>query len=209
VPTIRSCRPAELDSLYAISLATGHQGGNASHLYEDGRLIGHIYAAPYAVLEPGLALVVEDEEGVAGFAVGVSDTKRWHERLEAEWWPRLRQDYADPSATSPSEWSADQRRAFAIHRPELPPAPVVSVFPAHLHLNLLPRIQSRGVGSRLLSHWAARASARGVQAVHVGVNRANPRAARFWAGQGFEPLPPEGGRTLWMGRHEGPPSRGA
>ncbi len=34
---------------------------DTSHLYADPRLMGHIYAAPYALLEPALALVVEDE----------------------------------------------------------------------------------------------------------------------------------------------------
>ena len=67
---IRPFKPADLDALYAISLATGHEGGDATHLYEDGKLIGHIYAAPYALLEPDFALVVEDDHGIAGFALG-------------------------------------------------------------------------------------------------------------------------------------------
>jgi hypothetical protein len=57
---IRPFRPGDLAALYAISLATGHEGGDASHLYEDGSLIGHIYSAPYAILEPRLALIIED-----------------------------------------------------------------------------------------------------------------------------------------------------
>ena len=40
---IRLFKPADLNGIYAISLATGHEGGNASHLYEDGKLMGHIY----------------------------------------------------------------------------------------------------------------------------------------------------------------------
>ena len=56
---IRKFRSGDLDALYRISLATGFVGDDASHLYADPRLIGHIYAAPYALLEPQLALVVE------------------------------------------------------------------------------------------------------------------------------------------------------
>ena len=41
----RSFRSVDLEALYPISLATGHEGGDASHLYEDGRLIGLIYSA--------------------------------------------------------------------------------------------------------------------------------------------------------------------
>ena len=49
-------------------LATGHEGGDASHLYEDAKLMGQIYSAPYALLEPTLVLVVADGDEVAGFA---------------------------------------------------------------------------------------------------------------------------------------------
>ena len=71
----RPAVPSDLDAFYAISLATGDVGSDASHLYIDGRLLGHIYSAPYLRLAPDLAVVVEDEEGVAGYAVGVSDTR--------------------------------------------------------------------------------------------------------------------------------------
>ena len=94
--TIRPFQTKDLEDLYAISLATGHAGGDASQLYVDPKLIGHIYSAPYACLEPRLALVVEDREGVAGFAVGVVDTSTWEQRLEQVWWPSLRERYPMP-----------------------------------------------------------------------------------------------------------------
>jgi ribosomal protein S18 acetylase RimI-like enzyme len=203
VLAIRTFRSADLEALYAISLATGHEGGDASHLYEDRKLIGHIYSAPYALLEPRLALVVEDDEGIAGFAVGTLDTEKWQERLEAEWWPKLRRQYADPAARPVTEWSADQRRAYAIHHPQRTPQPIVELYPAHLHLNLLERTQGRGAGTMLFSEWMARASRQGVGATHVGVNSANARAVRFWSKRGFERLNLEdgsSGRTIWMGR---------
>jgi ribosomal protein S18 acetylase RimI-like enzyme len=203
VLAIRQFRPADLEALYAISLETGHEGGDASRLYEDGRLIGHVYSAPYAVLEPGLTLVVDDNDGVAGFAVGALDTNSWQERLEAEWWPKLRRQYDDPSAIPSSKWSADQRRAFAIHHPERRPQQVTEAYPAHLHLNLSARIQGRGTGAKLFSAWMAHVSKYGGKAMHVGVNRANVRAVRFWSKQGFGELRLENdpsGRTIWMGR---------
>jgi len=203
MPAFRPFRPGDLRALYAISLLTGDAGGDASHLYDDGDLVGHIYSAPYAILEPDLAVVAEDEAGVAGYVVGAIDTDAWFRRLEREWWPDLRRRYADPSGSPPGSWSADQLRAFLIHHPQPTPAEVVSAFPAHIHLNLLPRLQGRGVGAELLAAWFAAAGRRGIGAAHVGVHRANVRGLRFWASQGFErfDLPPErSGRTVWMGR---------
>jgi GNAT superfamily N-acetyltransferase len=199
-------RPTKFDdiaALYAISLATGFEGRDASHLYSDPKLMGHIYAAPYAILEPQLALVVQDTDGVAGFAVGTLDTSAWEDRLEKEWWPNLRRNYVDPLEAARDSWSPDQRRASMIHHPARTTAEVFGKFPAHLHMNLLPRLQRRGLGLKLFEYWQRIAAAQGAKGIHVGVNRANQHAVQFWAKVGFAPLIIEGlehGRTLWMGR---------
>ena len=199
----RLFRPADLEALYSISLVTGHKGGDASNLYQDGRLIGLIYSAPYALLEPQLTLVAEDEDGVAGFAVGTLDTMRWHEKLEKQWWPKLRRTYSDPSSIPSLKWSADQRRAFAIHHPEPPPEQVVNGYPAHMHLNLHPRIQGQGAGTKLFSKWLALTLPEDKKAIHVGVNNENSRAVQFWLKQGFSQLKlsnKNSSQPIWMGR---------
>jgi GNAT superfamily N-acetyltransferase len=203
VATIRPFEPADLDACYAVSLATGLAGGDASHLYRDPKIMGQIYLAPYARLEPSLALVVEDADGVAGFAVGTTNTMAWEARLERDWWPSLRRRYADSADVPPADRTADQRRAFMIHHPERTPVEIAGKFPAHLHLNLLPRTQRRGVGSALLCAWLEKAARVGAGDVHVGVNRANRGAIRFWASQGFHELTvstEREGRPLWMAR---------
>lgn len=200
---IRPLRPGDIDALYAIGLATAWAGGDASSLYRDPKLIGHIYSAPYANLQPELCLVAEDEAGVAGYVVGAADTPAWESRLEREWWPLLRRQYPAPDEAHRAEWSHDQQRVFMIHHPAPVPAAVVQSYPAHLHMNLLPRLQGRGTGSRLFAAWLAVAAARGVGPMHVGANRQNTRAFSFWQRVGFVELDiPEAraGRTTWMGR---------
>src|SRR3546814_14105424 len=93
--------------------------------------MGSIYAAPYALLDPGLAFVAEDQDGVAGYIVGTADTRDWEERLEREWWPTLRLRHADPSGTPLESWNADQRRAFMIHHPVPAPSAIEDRYPAH------------------------------------------------------------------------------
>jgi GNAT superfamily N-acetyltransferase len=201
--TIRPFHADDIDQLYKISLATGLAGGDASHLYADPRLMGHIYSAPYAWLEPKLALVVQDREGVAGFAVGTADTTAWEEKLERIWWPSLRKQYAMPPEADAPKWTHDQRRIFMIHRPTHTPAAVALKFPAHIHLNILPRLRGRGVGTQLFNQWLTSASKYGGKATHVAINRANVGAVRFWDKMGFADLPLDGlpeGRTIWKGR---------
>ena len=200
---IRTVEAADLDACYAISLATGLAGGDASHLYRDPQMMGHIYIAPYARLAPDLTFVVEDAHGVAGFVAGAIDTPAWEERLEREWWPALRLRYPDPADVPPEAWSADQRRAAMIHRPGATPAEVTARHPGHLHVNLLPRLQRRGVGSALFATWLGVARQRRAGALHVGVSRANTEAVPFWRKLGFAALDRPGlprERTLWMGR---------
>ena len=202
-PQIRPFDEGDLDACYAISLATGHAGGDASPLYRDPKMMGHIYIAPYALLAPDVTFVVADLHGVAGFVAGAVDTIAWERRLERDWWPSLRRQYADPAGIPPDEQTADQRRASMIHHPNATPVAISSRYPAHLHMNLLPRLQRRGIGSLLLGTWLAAARTRGARSVHVGVNRMNTGALRFWEAQGFASLAFESAaasRTCWRGR---------
>lgn len=201
-----SLRPFEnkdIDSLYAISLATGASGEDAASLYEDGRMIGHIYSAPYAALSPSTCFVAENGHDVVGFAVGAVDTCSFEEQLEDEWWPELRSIYADPRERPPSGWNADQKRCFMIHHPQKTPAEITKEYPSHLHLNLLPQAQGTGVGSSLLKMLLNKLQALGATGVHVGVNVQNERALHFWGARDFRKITrliePRSTRTVWLG----------
>lgn len=203
IQVFRNARRDDLDQIYGISLATGNGGQDASHLYRDGRLIGHIYSAPYVVLNPQTTLVAEDEIGIAGYIVGTHDTAAFETRLGRDWWPALRDQYADP-AGDPSGWMADERRSFAIHHPRTMWAEIVTAYPAHIHMNLMPRLQGQGVGSRLLEQWISEARQAGVRGIHLGVNADNQSGLRFWSSRGFErlmpPLVPASEASVWFGR---------
>lgn len=184
-PRIRNVRSDDLDALYRIALATGDSGGDAAHLHRDPKLVGHLYAAPYAALAPELALVVEDAAGVGGYIVGALDTSAFEARLEAEWWPALRRDYADPTG-DPKTWDLDQVRAYQIHHPRPPPPRITERYPSHLHINLLPRLQGQGFGQALIDAWLARIAAAGSRGLHLGVSSVNHRALRFYRAYGLE-----------------------
>lgn len=197
---VRPYQPGDLPALYDICLKTGDSGADGTHLYSDPRVIGEIYAAPYGVLEPGLAFVAEDDQGVAGYIVGAADTRAFEARLEAEWWPRRRSLYPDPSDVPPRQRSWDQWRAWQIHHPAPTPDPVVEAAPAHLHVNLLPRLQGQGMGRALVETWLGAVGRAGAPRTHLGCSAQNHRALRFYDAYGFARLdlgarPSE---TVWM-----------
>ncbi len=200
---IRQFRHVDLDGLYSISLATGLSGGDASQLYHDPKMVGHIYSAPYALLAPDLVFVIVDVDGVAGYVAGTLDTVVWENRLEIEWWPNLRLQYADPDEVPIATRTVDQQRAHMIHHPSRTPSAVSEKYPAHIHMNLMPRVQRRGLGAKLLAAWLTAVNQREPAKIHIGANRANEIAIKFWKKHCFEELTHElipQTRTLWMGR---------
>jgi ribosomal protein S18 acetylase RimI-like enzyme len=198
---IRAFRPADLDELYSICLATGAGGDDASALYRDPKLVGHVYAAPYAHLSPRTVFVVEDAKGVGGYIVGAPDTHDFEARLEAEWWPALRQIYPDPFGTPRTVWSRDQAISYKIHHPDRTPREIVDPYPSHLHINLLPHLRGRGIGQRLMVQWLATVRDMGSRGAHLAVGAANRRAIRFYRACGFHELERQsrsGSAAVWF-----------
>jgi ribosomal protein S18 acetylase RimI-like enzyme len=196
---IRAFRPDDLDDLYRICLATGPDGGAA---YRDPNVVGHVYAAPYAVLSPRSVFVVEDAQGVGGYILGAPDTCNFEARLEAEWWPGLRKVYSDPSDTPRDEWSPDQLMMYRIHHPHHTPNEIVEGYPSHLHINLLPRLRALGFGRRLMDQWLRTIREMGSYGAHLAVGAANLRAIRFYRTCGFQELKspsPASTDPVWFG----------
>lgn len=199
----RQFRQDDLDDIYAISVKTGDNGRDATALYDDPKLMGHIYSAPYMLLEPELAIVVEYNDQIVGYVVGTRDTHSWQTRLEREWWPPLRDQYAAPSPANRDHWTMDQMRIDRLHTPRLIDREISERYPAHLHMNLLPIMQRRGIGTNLLHTWLSIAITEGDRGVHVGANPNNTDGIAFWQKSGFETIRTgleKTPQTGWLGR---------
>ena len=194
MPQVRPYRPQDLEALHAICLKTGAGGADATHLYADHRIIGEIIASPYATLEPAHAFVAEDDHGVAGYILGCPDTRAFEARCEAEWWPRLRARYPDTADVPARERTREQWDAYYIHHPPQSPQAVVDAAPAHLHIDLLPRLQGKGVGKRLMDTWLATVGGH----AHLGCQAENTRAQRFYEIYGWRRFDAPPRSVVWM-----------
>lgn len=186
---IRPYRPSDLGALYRICLLTGDDGQDATSLYDDPRLIGHFFAAPYGLFEPALAFVAEDAAGVGGYILGALDTRAFEERLERTWWPHLRARYPDPVSLPAEQLTPGQQVAHMIHHPWRTPDKLTARYPSHLHIDLLPRLQGRGLGSQMTKTLIAALRDQGSAGVHLHVPRGNQHAAGFYGHIGFTELP--------------------
>lgn len=179
---IRPFRPGDEGALYEICLLTGASGEDASGIYRAPNLLGEIFVGPYLRLAPAFASVGEDEAGVAGYVLGVPDTRGFEQECEHTWWPAVRARY--PRGAFPPG-SPDDRMLHLVHDPPEASADVVERYPAHLHIDLLPRLQGRGYGRRLLETLFTNLAAAGAPGVHLGVGAANQRAIGFYERMGF------------------------
>lgn len=185
---IRGYRQGDLRDLYRICLQTGDNGTDATGLFRDPDLLGQVYAAPYGVLEPSLALVAEDRTGVGGYCLAALDTRAFEQRMEQEWWPPLRLRYGEPDVAERERWTRDHEVAYVIHHPWQTEDDLIAGFPSHLHIDLLPRVQGRGIGRKLIGLQLATLRERGSQGVHLHVRAANRRALSFYDHLGFTRL---------------------
>ena len=162
-------------------------------MFEDPRILGHVFAASYALFEPSLAFVAEDEAGVGGYIVAALDSRAFEERLEADWWPALRDRYpVPPSELPPDQWTPDQRTAGFIHVPITVPDNLVQDYPSALHINLVPRLQSQGLGRQLMNTEVRALRQQGSVGLHLFVWPSNQRAVGFYRHLGFTMISAEG-----------------
>lgn len=197
--TIRHARPSDRDALYRICLETADSGGDATHIYRDPLLVGHIYAAPYLAYASAFAFVLKDEKGVCGYVIGALNTREFGATLEREWWPALRAQYADPSDIPAPKRTPDERLARLIHHPNTAPQSILDAYPSHLHIDLLPRGQSGGNGRLMLEQLFTALREAGSPGVHLGVGGSNARAIGFYHHLGFQELARETSGSLLMG----------
>ncbi|MEU4694700.1 GNAT family N-acetyltransferase [Actinoplanes sp. NPDC023714] len=194
MPEIRAYRGSDLPALYDICVRTAAAGGDARGLYSTDDLMGDLFAAPYAHLEPELAFVVDDEGEAVGYVVGTADTTGFVQRYRAEWIPRVGDRYPVPPAPPRT---AEQDMHALHHNPERMLVPGLDGYPAHLHIDLLPPYQRRGYGRQLVARFLSAVPAPGV---HVGMVTENVKARAFYDRLGFVELPvPDPGPLTYLG----------
>lgn len=197
--SIRPYEPKDLDALYDICLKTGDTGEDATHLYDDPKLLGHLYAAPYATLEPDLTFILEDSAGVCGYILGALDSKAFYQRLENAWFPGLRERYPEPTG-NPEAWTRDERLVKQFYKGDSDDDALLKDYPSHLHIDLLPRAQGSGNGRALMETFLEALKTKGSPAVHLGTSPQNVRAERFYKKMGFHELKRQEPHVLVMGK---------
>lgn len=190
---IRAFKPSDLRALYNICLRTGDHGTDATPRCSHPELLGDYYAAPYAVREPGLCLILEQDSVPVGYILGTADTRRFVAWFNASWLPALRAKYQGVVA----RFDGCDTWLLELIARDVPAPAWVDDHPAHLHIDLLPEAQGKGWGRKLFHTWLDLARTQGATGMHLGVSKANPGAIGFYEHLGLKRLADAGGAWIY------------
>lgn len=200
---IRPARPGDQAGAYHVCMKTGNFGKDGEPFYrEDPDALGRIFVGPYLAFEPALSLILEDEMGICGYALGAFDSRAFYDRYEREWRPALCAQFPEPTG-DPAGWTRSQRVHSWYHHPDYTCPEPYAEYPSHLHIDLLDRAQGRGYGRRMLEQVMEELRRRGSPGAHLGVSLMNEAAPGFYRKLGFRDLLRVGEGTdgcVYMGR---------
>ncbi|GII95111.1 GNAT family N-acetyltransferase [Sinosporangium siamense] len=187
--TIRPYRPSDRDDVVDVCLRTGASGADATGMYSDDTLVADVAALPYLEFAPDLAFVVDDGEHALGYVIGVADTAEFIAWWERNWAPGFAERHPEPGPpTGHAPAITEEMLVWVGLHPEATRIREIADYPAHLHINLLPDLQGRGFGRRLIETFRRALAERGVPALYLGVDSSNTGALAFYARLGFHEL---------------------
>ncbi|HYI60662.1 MAG TPA: GNAT family N-acetyltransferase [Acidimicrobiales bacterium] len=185
---IRGYEPRDRPAVRRICFDTGYMGDPVAWQWSDPESFADLFASWYTDHEPGSASVVEIDGSVAGYLLGCRDSTRVATPGTLVARHLLRRGLLARPGTAPVLWRAvaDLGRA-AVHR-DLPASGFHDRrWPAHLHIDLLPRARGQGFGRQLIERWLDTLRADGVAGCHLGTWAENTGALAFFRSVGFEP----------------------
>ena len=184
---IRQAKISDMDDLYDICIRTGNYGEDARNLYNNHEALGIYYVGPYVAFEQDLAFVLEDKIGICGYVLGTKDTKIFFKKMTEEWLPKYQTLFPMPEG-DPGIWNMDQKIIALIHNPRVSIPDSLNNFPAHLHIDLLPRARKKGNGRRLIETLHEKLQILGIKGVFLDVGINNLNAQSFYEKIGYKKL---------------------
>jgi ribosomal protein S18 acetylase RimI-like enzyme len=193
--SIRSYKSADTSAVYEICLKTGNSGQDATHLFSDPLVLGHIYVGPYMEFEPQSVFILEDDQGPCGYIMGVLDSQTYYQWMHSEWLPKIRVDYKKPTG-DPDTWNKTEKITNLLFQPES--QRLFPGFPAHLHIDLLSRAQGKGQGKLMMDRFIDYLRYNKISGVHLELSSKNDRAFNFYRKYGMQELD-RNNESIFMG----------
>lgn len=179
-----------------IAYLTGYFGESAARYFPARALFELLWVGPY-FQGVGVGCFVAELDGQAvGYVLGAPDQASYLRGLKAVLWRRLWRVIPAPGALLPSLYYLLRAAVFAAPRAD--PA----LFPAHLHINLLPEARGHRLGEGLLRAHLDELGRVGVRGVQLSTTTENEAALGLYRKWGFQVAARQPTRLWvpWLGR---------
>jgi ribosomal protein S18 acetylase RimI-like enzyme len=188
--SFRAYREEDYQGISAVLYATGFLGEDlaGTGLFNDRRLFALVNTDGYLRFLPSSCFVAVDESDgkVAGYILGAVDSRDWERIFTRRMYWRIA-----VRAFLVSFWKYPEsfRHVLGWARGYTDASvPFFPDYPAHLHINVMPGFQRRGIGDGLMRLFEERIIAQGATGVHLVTSNRNVKALPFYARHGYAVL---------------------
>jgi len=184
---IRPYAPGDRNDVFGICHKTGYFGEDASVHFTDAVLFGTIFVSYYIDNEPENAFVAVDGDTTIGYIVGTADTRVQKESFDRAVMPGiLKRLFTSTIFRHPKDaLFLLGLRGYEHFEEALYAENLLDDYPAHLHINLLPGHQRRGLGERLILAFEDHMKRKGVPGIHLVTSTLNTKAVPFYDKLGY------------------------
>ena len=178
---IRRAVAGDEPGAYHVCLKTGDHGDDGEALYrDDPDALGRILRRPYLAFEPELSLMLEDDEGICGYALGAFDSRGFYARYEAEWRPQLCARFPAPPG-DPAHWTRSQQVHHCVPPSGLLLSRAIRSVPfAPAHRPCCRARRGAGTDAGCIERLTTLLRDAGSPGAHLGVSPLNARAHGFY-----------------------------
>lgn len=172
MPIIRQAKPEDIKDIEYICRMTAGPGARRDE--EIGKRISTMYSTYYARAEIDTSFVLDDDGKVVGYILCAPDFKRFFKGYRKN---EAKQLYK-------------MKRSDGILAKLIPFAyfPFKSIYPAHLHIDLLDGYRGGGNGSKMIQILTEKLKSLNIHGVMLIVDSDNVDAQRFYERNGFHKI---------------------
>ena len=183
---IRNATVEDIPGVYNVCLKTGDSGNDATYLYKNVNILGEVFVGSYVTFDSDTSFVLVDENGlISGYALSTIDTVKFEATCAEKWWPILQKKYQLPDISKKDDWNSDNHLEYEIFHPTLSPKEVLTEYPSHGHIDLLPHMQGKGWGKKMMSNVSESLIKKGSKGMHLRVSHLYDRALGFYNNLGY------------------------
>ncbi|XP_062430545.1 protein O-GlcNAcase-like [Rhea pennata] len=155
-------------------------------------LLGDRLLGSFLSLSPEYTFVLEDEDGLCGYAAGALCAEGFLQQRDGSWLPAMRHKYPQELGTGSPMLGEDvlQEALLFFHAEALPvPLPILRRFSSLVQLGTAPRVLDTGASRSLALCLLSALRAHGSQGVFCQVSAADRQQLSFYSKLGFIALP--------------------